>query len=144
LFIRNKENQRGIECSFKIKDLGELKYLLGLEVARSNKGIHLCHRKYSIDILAKTGMLGSKPCTTPLMSNNKTNFEDVKKLQNPEPYSKLIGKLLYLANTRPNITFGVHLLSQLLQEPIIHHQQAIQCILRYIIANPAKGLIFSS
>ena len=49
------------------KDLGELKYLLGLEVARSKKGIHLCQRKYALDILKENGMLGSKPCFTPLM-----------------------------------------------------------------------------
>jgi len=57
-------------------------------------------------------MLGSKPCTTPLMSNNKIIFEDAEKINNPESYRRLIGKLLYLTNTRPDITFGVHLLSQ--------------------------------
>jgi len=69
-----------LNCSFKIKDLGELKYFLGFEVARSNKGIHLCQRKYNLDILTEIGMLGSKPCTTPLISNNKNVFEKAEKL----------------------------------------------------------------
>ena len=111
-----------LNCSFKIKDIGELKYLRGLEVVTSNKGIHLCQRKYNLDILIETGMLGSKPCTTPLMSNNKIVFEDAEKLKNPESYRRLIGKLLYLTNTRPDITFNVHLRSQFVQEPTIHHQ----------------------
>ena len=69
--------------SFKIKDLGKLKYFLGLEVTRSRKGIHLCQKKYILDILTKTGMLESKPCSTPLMSTNKMLFEAVDKLPNP-------------------------------------------------------------
>ena len=58
--------------SFKIKDLGKLKYFLGLEVARSRKGIYLCQKKYVLDILIETRMLASKLSSTPLMSINKS------------------------------------------------------------------------
>ena len=71
-----------LNCSFKIKDHGEVKYFLGLKVSRANKGIHLCQRKYTLDTLNEIGMLGSKPHITPLMTNNKIIFEDVEKLQN--------------------------------------------------------------
>ena len=129
---------------FKIKDLGKLKYFLGLEVARSRKGIHLCQRKYVLDILTETGMLESKPCSTPLMSINKILFEAADKLPNPYSYRRLIGKLLYLTNTCPDISYVVHLLSQFLQEPTVHHHQVVQHILRYIKANPAQGLFFAA
>jgi len=98
--------------SFRIKDLGELKYFLGLEVTKSKKGIHLCQGKYVIDILEETWMVASKPCFTPLMFNNKILLEVANKLQNPNPYRKLIGKLLYLTNTRSEIGCIVHLLIQ--------------------------------
>jgi len=117
---------------------------LELEITKSNEGIHLCQRKYTLDILTEIGMFGSEPCTTPLMSNNRILFENAEKLQNSKSYRRLIRKLLYMTNTRPDITFGVHLLSQFLQEPIIHHQQVIQHVLRYIKGNPAKGLFFSA
>ena len=65
-----------LNCSFKIKDLRKLKYFLGLEVARLNKGIHLCQRNYILDILTGTGMISSEPCTTPLMTNNNIIFKD--------------------------------------------------------------------
>ena len=47
---------------FKIKDHGELKYFIGLEVAKSKKGIHLCQSKYTLETLIETGMLASNPC----------------------------------------------------------------------------------
>ena len=90
-------------------------------MARSRKGIHFCQRKYALDILTDTGMLESKPSSTPLMSTNKILFEAADKLPNPDSYRRLIGKLLYLTNTRPDISYYVHLLSQFLQEPTVYH-----------------------
>jgi len=88
-------------------------------------------------------MLGSKPCFTPFTSNTKFLFETIDKLQNPNPYRGLIGKLLYLTNTKPDITFFIQLFSQFVQEPTVYHQQVVQHILRYIKANPAHELFFN-
>uniref|UniRef100_A0A2N9FSC6 Reverse transcriptase Ty1/copia-type domain-containing protein n=1 Tax=Fagus sylvatica TaxID=28930 RepID=A0A2N9FSC6_FAGSY len=60
-----------LHAEFKLKDLGNLKYFLGLEVARSAKGISLCQMKYALDVLSDSGMLGSKPVVTPMEQNLK-------------------------------------------------------------------------
>ena len=89
--------------------------------------------KGALDILEETGTLESKPCSIPLMSNTKLFFESVDKLQNPNPYTRHIGKLLYLTNTRPDITFDVQLLSQFVQEPTTHHQHVLLYINAQIV-----------
>ncbi|XP_014499499.1 uncharacterized protein LOC106760591 [Vigna radiata var. radiata] len=129
---------------FRIKDLGELKYFLGLEVARSKEGIHLCQRKYALDILEETGMQGCKPSSTPFLRDTSTLYKEDNYLANPESYRRLIGKLLYLTNTRPDLCFTVNLLSQSMQSPTHYHYQAIQHILRYIKSSPSEGLFFAA
>ena len=56
---------------FHMKDLGVLKYFLGIEVARSTTGLFLCQRKYTLDIVSETGLLGSKPVSSPIEQNHK-------------------------------------------------------------------------
>jgi len=103
--------------AFKIKNLRNLKYFLGFEVTRSHKGIHLCQRKYVIDILSLTGMIGCKPCSTPYFKDTKALYEPVDLLPDPTVYRRLIGKVLYLTNTRLDLCFSIHLLSQFMQAP---------------------------
>jgi len=116
----------------ELKDLGPLKYFLGLEVARYSKGTPLCQRNYTLDILSETWMLDCKPSQTPLMHNTKILYDKVEPVKDPDSYRHLIGKLLYLTNSRPDICYFVHLLSQFVQTPTIYHHQAAQHILRYI------------
>ena len=60
-----------LHAYFSIKDLGPLKYFLGIEVARNLQGLFLCQRKYALDIIDECGLLGSKPTETPMEVNHK-------------------------------------------------------------------------
>ncbi|KAL4030973.1 hypothetical protein IC575_009228 [Cucumis melo] len=96
---------------FEIKDLGNLKYFLGMEVARSKEGISVSQRKYTLDLLTKTGMLGCRPADTPIEFNCKLgNFDDQVPVDK-EQYQHLVGKLVYLSYTRPDISFAVSVVS---------------------------------
>ena len=84
---------------FEIKDLGQLRYFLGMEVARSKTGLIVCQRKYVIDLLTETGLLGCKPIDTSMEQNKRWNREIDSKPTDREIYQNLVGKLIYLAHT---------------------------------------------
>ena len=129
---------------FKIKDLGNLKYFLGLEISRSEKGIHLSQRKYTLDILEDVGMLECKPTSTPMELNHKLSHLAADPLIDITGYRRLVGRLIYLSITRPDITYFVNILSQFMDRPSQIHQQAAHRVLRYLKGSIGQGLLYSS
>ena len=126
-----------LAATFEVKDLGEMKYFLGMEVARSKKGIYISQRiyisqgKYILDLLEETGMLGCKPSTTPI----DVRKDEVGLLVDKNRYQRMVGKLIYLSHTRPDIAFAVSTVSQHMNCPREKHLQAVYKILRYLKAS---------
>ncbi|CAL0326485.1 unnamed protein product [Lupinus luteus] len=133
-----------LDSQFKIKDLGILKYFLGLEVAYSKQGITLCQRKYALDLLSDTNFLHSKPVSTPMVKHPHLQQQDSALFSDPELYRQLVGRLLYLTNTRPDLSFATQQLCQFMAAPTINHHKALTRILRYIKGTPGQGLFYPS
>ena len=135
-----------LSSKFMIKDLGELKYFLGIEVLKNDKGLCMSQRKYCLELLHEYGLLAAKPVDTPLPENtvlNHVESDNDKFLKNITNYQKLVGKLIYLTDTRPDISYVVHCLSQHMHSPLQSHLKAALRVLKYLKGSPGSGLQFN-
>ena len=117
--------KRLLDKKFEVKDLGKLKYFLGVEVAPSTNGILMSLRNYTLDLLRETSILGCKPIDTPMDLARKGGVKEESTLTNKDRYQKLVRKLIYLTYTRPDIGFVVSMASRYMNNPSECHMKAI-------------------
>lgn len=106
---------------FEMSDLGEMKFFLGMEIAQSSEGIFLSQKKYALNLLKKFKLDKCKPVATPRVVNEKLMKDDSEEREDPKLYRSLIGSLLYLTASRPDVMFAASLLSRYMQSPSIKH-----------------------
>jgi hypothetical protein len=128
---------------FEIKDLGSLKYFLGIEVARSKHGIFISQRKYIFDLLKEARMLGCKATDNPVEVNVKLGEGIESPLVDKGRYQRLVERLIYLSHTRLDIAYAISVVSQFMYSPREPHMEAVYHILRYLKSSLGKGLLFS-
>ena len=109
-----------LAAQFEMKDLGKLKYFLEIDVAYSKKGIFISQRKYVIDLLKETGMINCKTTGVPIEQNHRIGSHEGSSTVNKGQYLRL-GKLIYLAHTRPDIAYAVSVVSQFMHDPRERH-----------------------
>jgi Reverse transcriptase (RNA-dependent DNA polymerase) len=135
-------NTHQLKNKFDIKDLGVLKYFLGIKIAHSTKGLFISQRKYTLHLLKETCKLASKPISTPIDGRHKLNINDGKPLEDIQQFQRLVRKLIYLTVTRPDI--AVSQISQFMHTPRTSHLDAVNRILRYLKGTPGKGILMKN
>ena len=129
--------------TFKIKDLGDLHYFLGIENIKASNGLIMTQRKFAIELIKEFECDQITATACPLASFSK-ELSNEDTLADATSYRKLVGKLNYLTNIRPDIAFSVQYLSQFLQAPTQANMKAALHTLRYIKKDPSQGLFFNN
>lgn len=128
---------------FEIKDLGSLKYFLVVKVARSRQRIFLYQRKYVLDLLKDSDMMGCKPCVTPIEVNHRLKGGDNERLIDVSRYQRLVGRFIYLSLTRLDIAYIVGVISLFMHTPTQVHMEASYRVLKYLKGCLGKGIMYN-
>jgi hypothetical protein len=147
LFLTGEEKlitkcKKRLSLEFEMKDLGLMHYFLGVEVWQSPERIFLNRGKYTVKILKRFDMLECKPMNTPMEAKLNMLVDTSSELIDATLYRQIIGSLMYLTNTRPDICFAVNTLSQFLVEPRCVHLVAAKHVMRYFKGTIDYGLSY--
>ncbi|WVZ57835.1 LOW QUALITY PROTEIN: hypothetical protein U9M48_008174 [Paspalum notatum var. saurae] len=142
VLVSSFAEQMSIE--FEMSLMGELQFFLGLQIKQGPEGTFVLQAKYTKDILKKFDMGDSKPMTTPMSTNTALDADEDGEAVDQKEFRGMIGSLLYLTVTRPNIQFAVCLCARYQASPRTSHHQAVKRIFRYLKFTPELGLGYFS
>ncbi|KAK2966107.1 hypothetical protein RJ640_001521 [Escallonia rubra] len=138
-----KEFKNAMAQEFEMTDIGLMSYYLGIEVKQRDNGIFIFQEGYAKEILKKFKMDDSNLVSTPVECGVKLSKKDVGEKVDPTFFKSLVGSLRYLTCTRPDILFGVWLISRYMEALTGTHMKAAKRILRYLKGTIEFGLFYS-
>ncbi|KAL9819356.1 putative RNA-directed DNA polymerase [Arabidopsis thaliana] len=128
---------------FRMSMVGELKYFLGLQINQTDEGITISQSTYAQNLVKRFGMCSSKPAPTPMSTTTKL-FKDEKGVKVDEKlYRGMIGSLLYLTATRPDLCLSVGLCARYQSNPKASHLLAVKRIIKYVSGTINYGLNYT-
>eukprot|EP00253_Pinus_taeda_P007060 PITA_07060 len=133
-----------MKSEFEMTDLGFLKYFLGIEVDQSENGVFISQVKYVEAVLKRFNMQNNKAVVTPTVMGLKLTKEDSSKDFDPKLYKSIVGSLMYLTATRPDIMHAVSLISRFMERPKETHWHAAKRILWYVNGTKGFGILYFS
>eukprot|EP00253_Pinus_taeda_P013309 PITA_13309 len=136
----NKVFQKDRQKEFEMSLLGELTYFLGFQIQQNKDGIFLSQTKYLKQILKKYGMEDSKPVCTPMVTGCSLSANDELAAVHQPTYRSMIGSLLYLTGTRPDIMHAVGMVGRFQANPKETHLHAVKRIIKYLQGTQNYGL----
>ncbi|GJY47460.1 retrovirus-related pol polyprotein from transposon TNT 1-94 [Tanacetum coccineum] len=130
-----------IMCSkFKMLMMGKISFFLGLQISQSPRGIFLNQSKYALESLKKYSMESSDPMDTPMVEKSKLDEDPQGKAVDPTHYHGMVGTLMYLIASRPDLTFVVCMCARYQAKPTKKHLHAVKRIFKYLRGTVNRGL----
>jgi hypothetical protein len=136
-----KESMKG---RFAMTDLGKMRYFLGVEVSQNEKGIFIFQHKYASEILSRFGMKECNKVCSPIVPGCKLVKDENGKASDSTTYKQMVGCLMYLLATRPDIAFSVCLVARYMERPTEIHVAAVKRIMRYLKGSLSFGIWYRS
>ena len=124
-------------------NLGPLRYFLGIEVTSHPDGFRLTQQRYTLDLLAHSGLTDTRTVVTPMELHLQLRASNGTPLPDPSRYRHLVGSLVYLDVTRLDISHVVHVLSQFVGAHTSVHYVHLLRVLRYLRGTASCSLFYS-
>ncbi|GKF04905.1 retrovirus-related pol polyprotein from transposon TNT 1-94, partial [Tanacetum coccineum] len=129
-----------ISSTFKMSMMGQMSFFLGLQISQNPRGIFINQSKYALEILKKYGLDSSASVDTPMVEKMKLDEDRQGKLVNPTRLCRMVGSLMYISASRPDIVFAVCMCARYLAKPTEKHLHANKRIFRYLKGTIHMGL----
>jgi hypothetical protein len=127
---------------FLMSDFGPLRYFLGIEISSTPEGFFLSQQKYIQDLLDRASLTDHRTAETPMKLNVHLVATDGEPLEDPTHYCHIVGSLIYLGVTRPDISYYVHILSQFIFAPTQIYYSHLFHVMRYLRGTISHRLFF--
>lgn len=139
-----EEFKKAMMQEYEMTDLGLMRYFLGMQVKQRPGQIFISQEKYADDLLKKFNMQDCKPLATPMAMNEKLSKDDGQNKVDATVYRSLVGSLIYLTNSRPDIVHAVSIVSRFMSNPSKAHFAAAKRILRYVKGTKDFGILYEA
>ncbi|KAM1470398.1 hypothetical protein ACFX11_041122 [Malus domestica] len=134
------EFKEDMKEKYEMSDLGLLHHFLGMGIIQTESSIFIHQKKYAFSLLDKFGLKECKSVSIPLVATEKLSKEDGSGAADEEKYRKLVGSLLYLTATRPDVMYAASLLARYMHCPTNKHYGTAKRVLRYVKGTLDYGL----
>ncbi|RVW51356.1 Retrovirus-related Pol polyprotein from transposon TNT 1-94 [Vitis vinifera] len=141
MFVKFKNSMK---LEFDMTDLGKMKYFLGMEVLQNSEGIYISQRKYAKEVLERFGMEKSNSVKNPIVPGDRLTKNEGGVKVDATKYKQLVGSLMYLTATRPDLMYVVCLISRFMASPTEMHLQAAKRVLRYLKGTVDLGVFYQN
>ncbi|GAU25732.1 hypothetical protein TSUD_216620 [Trifolium subterraneum] len=136
--------KRSMKKKFDMTDLGKMRYFLGVEVCQEHNGIFIHQQKYAKELLARFGMENCNKVCNPIVPGSKMIKNEDGQAVDATMYKQMVGCLMYLLTTRPDLAYYVCLVARFMERPTEIHLAAVKRIIRYLQGTPSLGMFYKA